>query len=49
MSNRGHEAKSSERVHVISRDKHWAIKKEGNWNQLSRIKTYVQERADSFN
>ena len=36
MSNRGHKAKSSERVHVISRDKHWAIKKEGS-SRASKI------------
>lgn len=29
MSNRKHVAKSGKRVHVISRDKGWAIKKEG--------------------
>ena len=29
MSNARREAKSSKRVHVISRDKGWALKKEG--------------------
>lgn len=45
MANKRRETKSSKRVHVISRDKGWALKKEG----LSRATKIHQSKEAAVN